>query len=176
MRKFKVGQRVCWNDPADETSGEYTVLDPMDERNKDYTEADVEDFDDRMILIGNGSSEAEVNAEELEILCPLSTGEIQNIGVLNDRIMSLTEEALQNMMDVVKQYEDQRLERCGHSYSFIDEDYDKCAVIAIEILEGELSVELEYSGIMTSRNVLAKNLNVLWLFEIMSLMLEDEVW
>jgi hypothetical protein len=68
MRTFKEGQRVWWNDPAAETSGEYKVLDPKDDYNADTTEGDIADFDDRMILIGNGTSEAEVYAEELVIL------------------------------------------------------------------------------------------------------------
>lgn len=68
MRKFKTGQQVLWNDPEGETSGEYEVLDPNDEYNADITEEDIADFDDRMILIGNGTSEAEVYAEELVIL------------------------------------------------------------------------------------------------------------
>lgn len=68
MRTFKEGQRVWWNDPAAETSGEYKVLDPKDAYNADTTEEDIADFDDRMILIGNGTSEAEVYAEELVIL------------------------------------------------------------------------------------------------------------
>ena len=70
MRKFKNGQRVYWNDPAGETSGEYTVLDAHEEKYQNYTDEDVEDYDDRIILIGDGHSEAEVNAEELDILCP----------------------------------------------------------------------------------------------------------
>lgn len=68
MRTFKEGQRVWWNDPAAETSGEYKVLDPKDDYNADTTEEDIADFDDRMILIGNGTSEVEVYAEELVIL------------------------------------------------------------------------------------------------------------
>ena len=68
MRKFTKGQRVYWNDPADETSGKYYVLDPYDDRNDEVTEEDIVGFDDRMILIGNGSSEAQVYAQELDIL------------------------------------------------------------------------------------------------------------
>lgn len=69
MRKFTTGQRVYWYDPANQTSGEYKVLDTYEERNKEYTEEDVTDFDDRMILIGNDTgSQAKVYAEELEIL------------------------------------------------------------------------------------------------------------
>lgn len=68
MRTFKEGQRIWWNDPAGETSGEYKVLDPKDEYNAETTKKDIADFDDRMILIGNSTSEAEVYAEELIIL------------------------------------------------------------------------------------------------------------
>lgn len=176
MRKFKVGQKVYWNDPAGETSGEYTVLDPLDERNKDTTEEDIENFDYRMILIGNGASEAEVNAEELEILCPLSTGEKQCMEVLRERAKSLKSEMLQTMKDAVEQFEDSRLEKPGHSYVFLDESRDRCEVVALEIIEGQLSVELDYSEISISRNVPAKDLDVFELFEVMNLMLEDEVW
>lgn len=56
MRKFKNGQRVYWNDPAGETSGEYTVLDAHEEKYQNYTDEDVEDYDDRIILIGDGHS------------------------------------------------------------------------------------------------------------------------
>lgn len=68
MRIFKEGQRVWWNDPAGETSGEYRVIDPKDEYNSEAAEDDIADFDDRMILIGNGTSEAEVYAQELDII------------------------------------------------------------------------------------------------------------
>ena len=57
MRKFPTGQRVYWYDPANQTSGEYKVLDTYEERNKEYTEEDVTDFDDRMILIGNDTAD-----------------------------------------------------------------------------------------------------------------------
>lgn len=67
MRQFVKGQAVYWNDPNGQSSGRYKVLDPYTERNNDHTEVDVAEFDDRMILIGNGSSEAEVYAQELEI-------------------------------------------------------------------------------------------------------------
>lgn len=51
MRKFKNGQRVYWNDPAGETSGEYTILDAHEEKYQNYTDEDIEDYDDRIILI-----------------------------------------------------------------------------------------------------------------------------
>ena len=71
MRKFEKGQKVFWNDPAGETSGEYKVYDAFEEKYADLTDEDLEvleEFDDRIILIGDGVSEAEVYAAELEIL------------------------------------------------------------------------------------------------------------
>lgn len=71
MRKFEKGQKVCWNAPAGKTSREYEVYDAFEERYADLTDEDLEvleEFDDRIILIGNGASEAEVYAAELEIL------------------------------------------------------------------------------------------------------------
>lgn len=49
-----VGQLVYWNDPANETSGYYTVLNIPDTNEEDA-----------VILIGDGCSEAEVYASEL---------------------------------------------------------------------------------------------------------------
>lgn len=77
MRKFKKGQKVWWNDPANETSGEYEVLDPKDEYNADTTEEDIADFDDRIILIGDGTSEVEVYAAELDLINPPSPSEMR---------------------------------------------------------------------------------------------------
>lgn len=77
MRKFKKGQKVWWNDPANETSGEYKVLDPKDEYNADTTEEDMADFDDRIILIGDGTSEVEVYAAELDLINPPSPSEMR---------------------------------------------------------------------------------------------------
>lgn len=69
MRTFKKGQKVYWNDPDKTSIGKHTVIDPYAERNADYTDEDVEEFDDRMILIGNDSgSETQVYAQELDCL------------------------------------------------------------------------------------------------------------
>ena len=71
MRKFEIGQKVFWNDHAGATFGEYNVYDAFEERYADLTDEDLEaleEFDDRIILIGDGVSEAEVYAAELEIL------------------------------------------------------------------------------------------------------------
>ena len=68
MKQFKEKQAVYWNDPAGETSGIYEVLDTNEEYNAGITEAEMSDFDCRIIGIGNGISEAEVYAEELTVL------------------------------------------------------------------------------------------------------------
>lgn len=65
MRQFKNKQWVWWTDPAGETSGWYQILDTFDERNAEVREEDIAEYDDRIILIGNGYSEAEVYAAEL---------------------------------------------------------------------------------------------------------------
>ena len=108
MRKFKNGQRVYWNDPAGETSGEYTVLDAHKEKYQNYTDEDVEDYDDRIILIGNGHSEAEVNAEELDLLCPLSPEEIHKVQAMQNAMQDLRQDMLNMMRETVSKYDEQR--------------------------------------------------------------------
>lgn len=51
--KFVKGQKVYWNDPAEETSGEYTISFVINEE---------------MVYISNGVSEAEVLINELEVI------------------------------------------------------------------------------------------------------------
>ena len=48
MTIFKKGQRVWWDDPICEESGEYEVLDSQDEINADKSE------NERIIRIGDG--------------------------------------------------------------------------------------------------------------------------
>lgn len=69
MENYKEGDKVYWRDPAGETSGIYTILSENKERNSEYTEEDLEDFDERIFLIGDGNgSENEVYGEELSRL------------------------------------------------------------------------------------------------------------
>ena len=174
MRKFKNGQRVYWNDPAGETSGAYTVLDAHEEQYQNYTDEDVEDYDDRIILIGDGHSEAEVNAEELDILCPLSPEEIRKVQTMQDAMQDLRQDMLNMMRETVSKYDEQRLEHPdGHSFTFHDEDGDKCEVVALEIIEGELTAHLEYENIGVERNVKACFVDVFVLYEIMVQMIDE---
>ena len=174
MRKFKNGQRVYWNDPTGETSGEYTVLDAHEEKYQNYTDEDVEDYDDRIILIGDGHSEAEVNAEELDILCPLSPEDIHAVQMMQEAMQDLRQDMLNMMRETVSKYDEQRLEHPdGHSFTFHDEDGDKCEVIAIEIIENDLTVRLEYGDLGIERNIKARYLDIVTLYEIMVQMIDD---
>lgn len=63
---IKPGTKVWWNDPAGETSGEYTVYKSPFEINENGEFADPSEFDlDAIVLIGNGVSEVEVPSYEL---------------------------------------------------------------------------------------------------------------
>lgn len=59
-----VGQDVWWSDPENKTSGAYTVLEIK--RNPDDPDEGL--YDDTIVLISNGVSEAEVEAWELQDL------------------------------------------------------------------------------------------------------------
>ncbi len=67
MQKIKKGQKVYWIDPAGETFGEYEIYDANEKEYENLSEDDKEfEFaDDRILLIGDGSSEAEVFLREL---------------------------------------------------------------------------------------------------------------
>lgn len=145
MRKFKEGQQVWWNDPADETSGEYKVLDPKDEYNSDTAEEDIVDFDDRIILIGNGVSEAEVYAEELEILNPLSSSEMEQVEALKNRSQSLRQELIKKMEEVTAQCNNQTLSVKGYSCKTCDDDHNPCCASEFSLRNGVLYVILEYN-------------------------------
>lgn len=65
-RFIKPGAKVWWNDPAGETSGEYTVFSAPFEFDEHGEPIEPETFtSDAIILIGNEVSEAEVNPFEL---------------------------------------------------------------------------------------------------------------
>ena len=150
------------------------VLDAHEEKYQNYTDEDVEDYDDRIILIGDGHSEAEVNAEELDLLCPLSPEEIHKVQAMQDAMQDLRQDMLNMMRETVSKYDEQRLEQPdGQSFTFHDEDGDKCEVIALEIIEGELTAHLEYENIGVERNVKACFVDVFVLYEIMVQIIDE---
>lgn len=168
MRKFKKGQKVYWNDPAGETSGEYEIYNANEEKYADLTDEDIEGFDERIILIGDGFSEAEVYAAELEIINPMSTEEMEELNNATSHISSLREELLQKMTEIVSQCDEQRLEeRDGGSFMVCDEDYDTCELQAFIVREGKLMAELYYDSTFQERLIPVKDLDVFTMFEIM---------
>ena len=63
--KLSIGTKVYWHDPAGETSGIYEILIMPDI--EEMTNEELE-YDDMILLIGDGFSEAEVFISELDIL------------------------------------------------------------------------------------------------------------
>ena len=81
---------------------------------------------------------------------------------------------LKTMRETVSKYDEQRLEHpVGHSFTFHDEDGDKCEVTALEIIENELTAHLEYENIGIERNVKVRLLDICLLFEIMVQMIDE---
>ena len=64
IQKVSIGTKVYWHDPAGETSGIYEIL-IMPDINE-LTKEELE-YDDLILLIGDGFSEAEVFIRELDI-------------------------------------------------------------------------------------------------------------
>lgn len=172
MRIFKKGQRVYWNDPAGETSGEYEVLDPKNEYNKDFTEDDIKDFDARMLLIGNGTSEAEVHASELEILLPVSDEDRQQLDKLEQDFNMQKREMLELMRKIVSSFDDESFSVEGYSVQINDENNGHCCVYEFFMEEETLYVSLDYdSGEL--RRTLAENLRVEEVFEAFCLLIKN---
>ncbi len=167
MRKFKEGQKVYWNDPAGETSGEYEVHNANEEKYADLTDEDVEDFDERIILIGDGFSEAEVFAAELEIINPMSTEEMEELNNAASHISSLREELLQKMREIVSRCDEQQIGgKNRRSFKVCDEDYHSCTLQAFIINDGELMAELYYDSTLQKCLIPVRELDVFTMFEI----------
>ncbi|WP_347074522.1 hypothetical protein [Bacteroides stercoris] len=65
IQELSIGTKVYWHDPAGETSGIYEIL-IMPDINE-LTKEELE-YDELILLIGDGFSEAEVFIRELGIL------------------------------------------------------------------------------------------------------------
>ena len=171
MRTFKKGQRVCWSDPAGETSGEYTVIDPKNEYNKDFTEDDIADIDERMIVIGNGISEAEVHASELEILFPVSDEDRQQLDKLKQHADMQKREMLELMRKIVSLFDYEGFSVKGHSVRINDENNESCCAYEFFTDEETLYVSLDYdSG--ESRRIPVENLRIEEVFEAFCLLIK----
>jgi hypothetical protein len=99
MNDFKIGQKIFWRDPEDETSGVYEVY---------------EKYDDYAYLIGNGGSEVEAYAGEMY---ELSQKVMFRKWTVNGGIIALfSEQKLDDRPCIVASYQSEVMER--------DADYD----------------------------------------------------
>ena len=87
MTTFKKGQRVWWNDPICEESGEYEVLDSQDKINADKSESE------RIIRIGDGENTRDVSAHYLTIVCPISDEDREHLAMQEHRNRSTRQRA-----------------------------------------------------------------------------------
>lgn len=150
MNTFKKGQRVWWDDPAQEKSGEYNVL------AVDYTQ--------NIVKIGTGKETFEMPSEQLEITCPVSEEDRLQLDKLEQHYHMLGKNTLGLMRNIVSRFDEGKFSVEGYSVRGCDEDHSPCCVYGFAVDSGELYVELEYeSGGV--RMVPARNLHAEVLFE-----------
>lgn len=138
MTTFKKGQRVWWDDPACEESGEYEVLDSQDEINTDKSESE------RIIRIGDGENTWDVLADYLTIVCPISDEDCQQLKQQEYRNRLCDKKLTEHIRKLVVQFEDQNFETEGYSVRISDEDHDACCVYGFRVNEDVLYALLDY--------------------------------
>lgn len=136
--RFRKGQRVLWNDPICEESGEYAVLDWQDEQNAGKPESD------RIIHIGNGEKTWNVSADCLTIVCTISDVDREQLAMQKHRNHIRDRELLEQMQEFVARFEDQNFEVEGDSVRISDEDHDASCVYGFRVNAEVLYARLEY--------------------------------
>ena len=155
---FKKGQRVRWDDPQDEKSGEYDVLDSQDELNAGKPESK------RIIRIGNGEKTWDIPADYLTVVFPISDVDREQLAMQEHRNRIRDKELLEQMQEIVARFEDQNFEVEGDSVRIGDEDHDTCCVYGFRVDEGVLYALLDYDD-GRLRTVPASDLRVAELFD-----------
>lgn len=135
---FKKGQRVWWDDPICETSGEYDVLDPQDELTAGKPE------NKRIIRIGNGEKTWDVPADYLTVVLPISDVDREQLAMQEHRNRIRDKELLEQIQELVAQFEDQAFEVEGDSVRIGDEDHNACCVYGFRVDEDVLYALLDY--------------------------------
>ena len=97
MTTFKKGQRVWWNDPICEESGEYEVLDSQDKINADKSESE------RIIRIGDGENTRDVSAHYLTIVCPVSDEDREHLAMQDNRNRIRDKEQVVQLQSIIGQ-------------------------------------------------------------------------
>lgn len=166
MTTFKKGQRVWWDDPICEESGEYEVLDSQDEINADKSE------NERIIRIGGGESTWDVPADYLTIVCPVSDEDRERLAIQEHRNRIRDKELMEQMQSLVVQFEDQNFETEGYSVRISDEDHDACCVYGFRVNEDALYALLDYDD-GRLRTVPVSDLCVVELFDAFWLLVQN---
>ena len=166
MTIFKKGQRVWWDDPICEESGEYEVLDLQDEINADKSESE------RIIRIGDGESTWDVPADYLTIVCPISDEDRQQLKQQEYRNRLRDKELTEHIRKLVVQFEDQNFETEGYSVRISDEDHDACCLYGFRMSEDILYALLEYDNGL-ERTVPISDLCVVELFDAFWLLVKN---
>ncbi|MGN0044016.1 hypothetical protein [Alistipes indistinctus] len=138
MTTFKKGQRVWWEDPNNEHSGEYDVLDPQGELNMGKPE------NERIIRIGDTETNWDVPADYLTLVFPISDVDREQLAVQEHRNRIRDKELLEQMQELVGRFEDQAFEAEGDSVRIADEDHDACCVYGFRVDENVLYALLDY--------------------------------
>ena len=166
MTVLKKGQRVWWDDPICEESGEYEVLDSQDEINADKSE------NERIIRIGDGEKTWEVPADYLSIVCPISDEDREHLAIQEHRNRIRDKELIEQMQILVVQFEDQNFETEGYSVRISDEDHDACCLYGFRMSEDILYALLEYDNGL-ERTVPISDLCVTELFDAFWLLVKN---
>lgn len=166
MTTFKKGQRVWWNDPICEESGEYDVLDSQDEQHAGKPESE------RIIRIGDGEKTRDVPANYLTIVFPISDVDREQLAMQEHRNRIRDKELIEHMQELVAQFEDQTFEVKGHSVRIADEDHDTCCVYEFCVDEDILYARLDYDD-GRLRTVPVSDLCVAELFDAFCLLVKN---
>ena len=138
MQTFKKGQRVWWNDPICEKSGEYEVLNSQDEQHADKPEGE------RIIRIGTGEETWDVPADYLTLVFPISDVDREQLAMQEHRNRIRDKELIEHMRELVARFKDQTFEVEGNSVRIRDEDHDACCVYGFRVDEDILYAMLDY--------------------------------
>lgn len=166
MKTFKKGQRVWWNAPICEESGEYEVLDSQDEQHADKPESE------RIIHIGDGKKTWDVPADYLTLVCPFSDVDREQLAMQEHHNRIRDKELIEHIRKLVSQFEDQTFEVEGDSVRISDEDHDACCVYGFRMDEDVLYAMLDYDD-GRLRTVLVSDLCVVELFDAFCLLVKD---
>lgn len=129
---IKKGQKVWWDDPAQEKSGEYDVL--------------AVDYAKNIVKIGNGKETFELLPEHLEITCPVSEEDRQQLDKMGGHYRMLGKDALELMQKIVSSFDEEEFSIEGYSVQVCDEDHDPCCVYGFSVKDEELYASLDYDS------------------------------